>query len=112
VRINCPHCSEDVVPDPQLIEDSRIADASAYRFRAGHGCGQCRGTGYRGRHAIAEVLLLDDEIRELIVARAPIRSVKEAARRAGFRSLRDAALDVAAAGETTLEEVNRVTLLG
>ena len=112
VRINCPHCSEDVVPDPQLIVDSRLDDPGRFRFRAGHGCGQCRGSGYRGRRAVAEVLLLDDEIRELIVARAPIRSVKDAARRSGFRGLRDAALELAAAGETTLQEVNRVTLLG
>jgi general secretion pathway protein E len=112
VRINCPHCTEDVVPDAQLILDSRVGDVAHYRFRAGHGCGQCRGSGYRGRRAVAEVLLLDDEIRELIVARAPIRSVKDAARRAGFRGLRDATLELAAAGETTLQEVNRVTLLG
>ncbi|SIQ92137.1 general secretion pathway protein E [Aromatoleum tolulyticum] len=112
LRINCPHCTEDVPPDAQLIARSRIGDASRFRFRAGHGCGQCRGTGYRGRRAVAEVLLLDDEIRELIVARAPIRTVKDAARRNGFRGLRDAALAVAAAGETTLQEVNRVTLLG
>ncbi|HQV09651.1 MAG TPA: GspE/PulE family protein, partial [Thauera sp.] len=57
VRINCPHCSEDVAPDPALVADSGLGDVSAFRFRAGHGCGHCRGSGYRGRRAVAEVLL-------------------------------------------------------
>ena len=86
--------------------------ARGFRFRAGHGCGQCRGSGYKGRRAIAEVLILDDEIRELIVTRAPVRALKAKAAERGFRSLRDAATALVAAGDTTLQELNRVTLLG
>jgi len=56
-------------------------------------------------------MLLNDEIRELIVARAPIRAIKDAALRAGVRPLREAALDLVRAGETTLDEVNRVTFV-
>ena len=78
---------------------------------AGQGCGQCRGTGYKGRKAIAEILNLNDEIRELIVAREPIRRIKEAALRNGTRYLREAALDLVKSGETTLREVNRVTFV-
>jgi general secretion pathway protein E len=59
---------------------------------------------------VAEVLTLNDELRELIVARQPIRLIREAAERHGTRSLRDAALALVARGETTLEEVRRVTL--
>jgi general secretion pathway protein E len=55
---------------------------------------------------------LNDELRELIVARAPIRQVKEAAARAGVQSLRDAALERVKSGETSLEEINRVTFVG
>ncbi|MBN8440588.1 MAG: type II/IV secretion system protein [Thauera sp.] len=112
VRVNCPHCSDDIAPDAALIAESALGDVSAFRFRAGHGCGHCRGSGYKGRRAVAEVLLLDDEIRELILSRAPIRALKEAARRRGFRSLRQAVTDIVAAGDTTLQELNRVTLLG
>lgn len=112
VRVNCSHCVADVVPDAALLAASELGDVAAFRFRAGQGCGHCRGAGYRGRRAVAEVLLLDDEIRELILARAPIRSLKEAARRKGFRSLREAVTDMVAAGETSLQELNRVTLLG
>jgi len=112
VRVNCTHCSDDIVPDNALLADSQLHSSTGFHFRAGQGCGHCRGSGYRGRRAVAEVLLLDDEIRELILARAPVRALKEAARRRGFRSLREGVLDMVAAGQTTLQELNRVTLLG
>jgi general secretion pathway protein E len=77
----------------------------------GKGCGPCRGTGFKGRKAIGELLVLNDELRELIVARAPARQLKEAARQAGTLPLREAALQLVQAGETTLEEINRVTFV-
>ena len=79
---------------------------------AGAGCRECRGAGYKGRKAIAELLVLNDEIRELITARAPVRQLKEAAARNGTRFLRDAALDAVRKGETTQQEVDRVTFVG
>ncbi len=112
VRLNCPQCSVSTTPDPQILSDSNLGDSSSFSFRAGKGCPHCRGTGYRGRRAVAEVLVMDDEIRELILARAPTRSLREAARRKGFRNLREAVTGLVAAGETTLEELNRVTLHG
>jgi general secretion pathway protein E len=75
------------------------------------GCGACRGTGFKGRRAIGELVVLNDELRELIVARAPARKLKEAARAAGTVPLRDAAMALVQAGETTLEEINRVTFV-
>jgi general secretion pathway protein E len=77
----------------------------------GKGCGECRGTGFKGRKAIGELLVLNDELRELIIARAPARKLKEAARAAGTVPLRDAAMQLVNAGETTLEEINRVTFV-
>ena len=68
-------------------------------------------TGFKGRKAIGELLVLNDELSELIVARAPARKLKEAARAAGTVPLRDAALALVQAGETTLEEINRVTFV-
>lgn len=113
VRLLCPHCAVDERPDDKLIAESGIAleDANHYSFRSGKGCGQCRGSGYRGRNAIAEILLLNDEIRELIVAQEPIRRIKEAARNNGTRFLREAALDMVKQGLTSLEEANRVTIV-
>ncbi len=114
VRINCSHCAQDVEPDDQLLEESALTrdQVRGWRLRAGKGCGHCRGTGFRGRKAIAEILLLNDEIRELIVGREPIRKVKDAARRTGTRFLRESALGVARRGDTSLQEINRVTLVG
>ena len=75
------------------------------------GCAECRNTGFKGRKAIGELLVLNDELRELIAARAPARKLKDAARAAGTVPLRDAAMALVQAGETTLEEINRVTFV-
>ena len=113
VRIICPHCAVDDRPDEVLISKSGLDNAALkdYRFRVGQGCGQCRGTGYKGRKAIAELLCFNDEIRELIVTREPVRKVKEAARANGTRTMREAVLGMVMRGETTLQEANRVTSL-
>jgi general secretion pathway protein E len=113
IRINCIHCAADVHPDPSLIEASgmRAEDVQNVRFRAGQGCGHCRGTGFKGRKAIAEVLNLNDEIRELVIAKQPVRLIREAASRNGTRFLRDSAIALVIQGETTLEEINRVTFV-
>ncbi|MET3109174.1 general secretion pathway protein E [Oxalobacteraceae bacterium GrIS 2.11] len=111
IRQNCTRCLEPVVPDAELLAFSGIIDVSGYRFMAGKGCPHCRGTGFKGRKAIAEVLKLSDEIREMIIARASIRALKEQARIEGTRFLRDVALDLVRNGQTTLQEVNRVTFV-
>lgn len=113
VRLLCPHCTVTERPDDQLIEESGITleEAEQFIFRSAKGCGQCRGSGYRGRSAIAEILLLNDEIRELIIAQAPIRRIKEAARHNGTHFLREAALEMVKAGQTSLQEANRVTIV-
>jgi general secretion pathway protein E len=113
VRLNCPHCAAAHKPAVEELEASGLArDAVAgWKFRTGRGCGQCRGTGYKGRQAIAEIMMLDDGLREMIVARAPIRSLKDAARANGTRFLREAAVDLVRAGATDLKEINRVTFV-
>lgn len=118
VRLICPECvTADSVPS-SVFENSSLSDQELEMLcgaqkqlllKRGRGCGHCRGTGYKGRHAIGEILRLNDEIRELIIARAPIRTIKEAARVGGTRFLRESAVAMALAGRTTLEEINRVT---
>jgi general secretion pathway protein E len=114
VRVNCNHCAQDVTPDPQLLSESGLTpeQVQGWRLRAGRGCGHCRGSGFRGRKAISEIMVLNDEIRELITAREPIRRVKDAVRKLGTRFLREAALEVVKSGDSTLQEINRVTLVG
>ena len=113
VRVSCPVCAVDQHPGAELLAESGLGalDVAHFRFRAASGCGHCRGTGFKGRKAIGEVLLLNDEIGELIMARAPGRLIREAAARNGTRLLRDIALDMVARGETTLQEINRVTFV-
>ena len=111
LRTVCQHCAEPVSIDaalttPALCKNINIpANATLKR---GKGCGVCRGTGYKGRRAVAEILLLDDELRELIANRASIRQIKELAQKKGTQFLHQAACQAAFAGETTLEEVQRV----
>ncbi|KXB31757.1 general secretion pathway protein GspE [Dechloromonas denitrificans] len=113
IRVLCPACAVPSAPEAGQLADAEIdiRPGEDWLFRRAVGCGTCRGTGYRGRRAIAELLALDDEIRELILARAPIRQLKEAARRGGTHSLRESALDLVKAGVTSLEEANRVTFV-
>lgn len=114
VREICPHCAEETTHDAHTLQQSGIplALAKAMKFKTAKGCGHCRGTGYRGRIAVAELLVLNDEIREMIIAKEPIRQLKEAAKRSGMRSIRESAMQLVALGKTTLEEINRVTFVG
>jgi general secretion pathway protein E len=108
VRINCTECMTRVVPDPELLLASGVDDSQTFEFCAGVGCAHCRGTGFKGRKAAAEVLILDDTLREMIITREPVRRIKEEAARKGTRLLREAGLDMVRRGETTLQELNRV----
>ena len=111
IRVTCPHCAQSYRPDEaELVRLGLTMDeVGAFEFRRGEGCGDCRGTGYKGRRAIAEILTLSDELREMVVEKRPIRQIKEVAHRDGTISLREAALALARTGETTLAEVKRVT---
>ncbi|HEX8786326.1 MAG TPA: GspE/PulE family protein [Telluria sp.] len=112
IRMNCPHCAARYQPDEAELASAHLArvEVHDYQFMRGTGCGDCRGTGYKGRRSIAEILTLNDEIRELIVDKQPIRRIKAAAAANGTRSLRLAALDLVKRGATTIEEIRRVTL--
>jgi general secretion pathway protein E len=113
IRVICAQCCEAYMPERELIEKSGVSvvNTASYRFRRGQGCKHCRGTGYRGRKAVGELLVLNDEMREAIINRAPMRQLKELAQQAGVRLLRQSALDLVRRGNTTLEEVNRVTIM-
>jgi general secretion pathway protein E len=113
LRIVCSQCAEPTIPAHSLLDEMAIASLTTteYTFRAGGGCRHCRGTGYRGRVAVGELLIMKDELREAIIDRAPVRQLKELAQKGGARFLRTAALDLVKQGRTTLEEVNRVTAM-
>jgi len=108
VRRICPHCREEHLPPATLLADAGLAGATTTFYR-GRGCERCLDLGYRGRTGIYELLPVDETTRELLLARKDAATIKVAALRKGMKSLRDAGLALAAAGETTLEEVLRVT---
>ena len=112
IRINCPVCSAPYEPQAADWRGLNLQEQGTppFHFLRGSGCAHCRGTGYKGRRAIAEILLLDDETKELIADGAPVRQLKELAREKGFATLQSSALSLVRAGMTTLEEVRRVTL--
>jgi len=106
-RVICPKCKEKILIKPELAKELGIP-ASSYIYQ-GKGCENCFKTGYRGRLAVFEIFVIDEEIREMITSRASGVEVKKVARKKGMRTLREAALDKALKGITTLEEVMRVT---
>ena len=111
VRLNCPRCIKSYEPPEALLARGNLGAASGggANFQHGVGCAHCRGTGFKGRKAIAEKLPLTDTLRDLLSEKAPLARIKQAARENGYHSLREAAVAAALAGETTLEEINRVT---
>lgn len=104
LRVICPQCAAPA----KYADDAGIVIPSSANLMQGKGCGACRGTGYKGRHAVAEILHFDDELRELIAKRASIKEIKAYAMSQGTKFLHDAALEMAFHGQTTLEEVQRV----
>jgi type IV pilus assembly protein PilB len=113
VRKICTYCKRPIHYDVAILNDAGI-DGERYRehvFYEGAGCRECNGQGYHGRTAIVELLDLDDDLREMILNKTPVSRLKEAARAAGTRFLRDAAVAKLLAGITTLEEINRVTFV-
>jgi type IV pilus assembly protein PilB len=109
-RRPCGACAAGSTPSADTVEKlggpSRLpADAA---WTAGAGCNACDQSGYRGRMAIHELLVVTDEIRDLISRRAPEHEIRAEARRAGMRSLMEDGIEKAAQGATTLEELVRV----
>ncbi|QZA78171.1 GspE/PulE family protein [Deefgea tanakiae] len=113
IRKVCPHCVGDDTPSVDLLAASGLTrtQVSKWTFRKGAGCPACRNTGYLGRKAIAEVLRLDDDLKQAIAKHAPAVELKKIALNNGFISMRQIALNAVARGETTLQEINRVTFV-
>jgi general secretion pathway protein E len=113
VRRICEQCAQDGAPDAELVQAIGLSQETIAQghYRVGRGCEACRGTGYRGRLALAEVLRITDALREGLLQRASAARLREMAAESGHVSMRDIALASAAAGQTTLQEVHRVVAL-
>ena len=95
---------------PEAVE--LIESRSDVQFYRAAGCEKCRGTGYRGRTCIHEILLPDDRIKGLVAANASVRELREAAIAGGMRTLLACGIEQAARGTTTIEEILRVSTIG
>jgi general secretion pathway protein E len=110
VRRVCPECATAVeVTDGDRRRFGLAMDADVSKVRRGVGCAACRGTGYRGRIGIFELLTVDDALRRAIADSRAASDLSAVAVSSGMRTLRDDAMARAIAGETTFEEVLRVT---
>jgi type II secretory ATPase GspE/PulE/Tfp pilus assembly ATPase PilB-like protein len=109
VRNLCPNCAEPYQPsDALLARLPGAASLAGVQFRRPKGCSACRGTGYRGRASIAEIMMISDDIRELILRRAPEKDIRNQAMAEGMIPLLADGLRRAAAGLTSVEDVIRV----
>ena len=112
VRTLCRHCRTPFKPMPELVERlglSRYNRGSEITLYQAAGCAECGGSGYRGRTSIFEVLTIDDSIRRLILRHAEANELQRAAIEQGMHSMYDDGMMKALAGETTVEEVLKVT---
>jgi len=112
VRKICTNCKTPFEPTEEMLMELGLTpeDVGGKEFFYGRGCEMCNGTGYKGRIGLFEIMVLNDELRDLIMNRASTSVLREAARRAGMKMLRENGLELIYDGVTTIEEVVRETL--
>jgi type II secretory ATPase GspE/PulE/Tfp pilus assembly ATPase PilB-like protein len=108
VRRVCPECRVEYAPPAEAIARLAGEEDPPRTFVRGGGCRACRGTGFRGRLGVFELLAMDDALREAIVRRAPRAEVRELARAGGTRPMREDGWEKVKRGLTTVDEVLRV----
>jgi general secretion pathway protein E len=110
VRVLCSECREAYLPPVSELNRIGLTPAQSngpvYRAR---GCRACRNTGYRGRSAVHELMIVDDEVRELVMKKADAASIRRACTARGMKVLRQDGAERVMAGQTTIEELLRVT---
>ena len=107
VRRICPHCKRAYHPASDELALLGLDDAPDLVFYKGEGCPDCHHTGYAGRRAVFEILMLDAPLRRLITAGASADELADEARRHGFTTMRERCRDLVLRGETTAEEAAR-----
>ena len=111
VRKICTECREEYTPNKNVLDDLNIAESELKdkHFFKGNGCRNCSSTGYKGRMSILEIMVIDEEIRAEIIKQSSSEILRRKARKKGMNTLREAGLNAAYNGLTTLEEVVRET---
>jgi general secretion pathway protein E/type IV pilus assembly protein PilB len=109
VRVICPQCREQVPESDAKLLRAEFGDLLPPVLYRGTGCRNCAGTGFRGRQGIFEMMVISDEVRSLILNRAPSHELRKVATAQGMISLRDDGWRIVREGRTTVEEVMRNT---
>ncbi len=109
LRRVCHHCAQPYHPAAHEIEMLQLSEAQIGLLQKGKGCMKCRGTGYLGQTGVFEILEMTDELRTFIHSSTGVAAMREAAMRHGVKLLRDQALAKMLEGQTTVEEVLRMT---
>jgi general secretion pathway protein E len=112
VRRLCAQCSAPADAAPQLLERLNARNLDFRGLRRKVGCPACRNTGYQGRTTISELLVMTDTLRQRVVERSSDSGIEAAAIESGMISLLSDGLSKAVRGETTIDEVMRVTRVG
>lgn len=108
IRKNCSDCSVPYEPEPAALRLLSQEQIDVAQFRRGAGCERCLDTGFQGRTALTEMLVVDEVIRDSVLQKLPTRTLQEVAVRQGMHTLWTLGLDRVIRGETTLEEITRV----
>jgi type IV pilus assembly protein PilB len=113
VRKICLSCKTVFEPKSEQLKDVGLSpdDLKGRKFYYGRGCSKCNGTGYKGRIGIFEIMVFNEEIRELIMERASTNVLRNAAVKAGMRQLRENGLTAMYDGITTIDEIARETIM-
>ena len=113
VRRVCSKCREEYVPSKEILDDLQLsaADIKGKKFYRGSGCENCNNTGYKGRVGLFELMIMNNQLREMIMQNASTDELRLTAQKGGMLTLRDAGMKVAYEGITTPEEVVRETII-
>ncbi len=111
IRKNCQHCSAPYEPPAAVLKALPPEVANFAQFKKGAGCQVCHETGYSGRMAITEMLVMDEVLRDAVLQKLPTRRLQEIAIAQGMRTLFQSGMDRVMVGQTTVEEVLRMVAI-
>jgi type IV pilus assembly protein PilB len=113
VRRICTSCREETTVSPEVLLDMQLTPDKIVgkKFYRGRGCEACNNSGYRGRRGLFELMIMNDELRDMIMRSASTDELRTAAQGYGMVTLRDAGLQAIFAGDTTVDEVLRETIV-
>ncbi len=113
VRKICQNCRTEFTPAQEVLMELGLSSETAVgkKFFYGKGCERCNNTGYKGRMGIYELLVMNDTLREMVVAEASLDDFRNAGRKFGMRSLREVGMNAIHNGQTSIEEILRETML-